>query len=299
MKERENIHVNAHANARAAGGGDTRATDGIPYRQARTLNLRGGWALIRKNLFSFTASRGFFWTLAVGWMMAPLLYLLVWLAAAGNEGVKGFSQADFTAYYLMLMVLNQLTYPVSHWTVGDNIFAGTFSQWLLRPLPPVYEALAGDLATKLVCVPFVTVLAVALGIGFGNGFPIVAVRLPVFLLSLVLAQALRFLLGYALALLALFGGRIESVLDVHNTLLFLFAGQIVPTVLLPDGLRAVVDVLPYRYMLGFPLEVLLGKVDDTQVAWGLAAAAAWTVFAWVAHRVVWRLGLRRYEAVGG
>jgi ABC-2 type transport system permease protein len=49
------------------------------------LNLRGGWTLVRKNLFSFTASRGFFWTLAVGWMMAPLLlYLLVWLAAAAK-----------------------------------------------------------------------------------------------------------------------------------------------------------------------------------------------------------------------
>ncbi len=263
------------------------------------LNLRGGWTLVRKNLFSFTASRGFFWTLAVGWMMAPLLYLLVWLAAAGEGGVKGFTQGDFTAYYLMLMVLNQLTYPVSHWTVGDNIFAGTFSQWLLRPLPPVYEAIAGDLATKLVCVPFVTVFAIGLGFGFGHGFPIVPARIPLFLLTLVLAQALRFLLGYALALLALFGGRIQSVLDVHNTLLFLFAGQVVPTVLLPEVLQNIAFLLPYRYMLGFPLEVLLGKVAGEEILWGLVAAGAWTVVAWGLHRVIWRLGIRRYASVGG
>ena len=46
------------------------------------MNWRGGWALIRKSLLSFLSARGFFWTLAVGWMIGPLVYLFVWRAAA-------------------------------------------------------------------------------------------------------------------------------------------------------------------------------------------------------------------------
>ena len=51
------------------------------------MNLRGGWALIRRSLFSYTADRGFFWTLTFGLMMGPLVYLVVWMTAAGDRTI--------------------------------------------------------------------------------------------------------------------------------------------------------------------------------------------------------------------
>ena len=41
--------------------------------------------------------------------------------------------------------------------------------------------------------------------------------------------------------------------------MFVFAGQVAPTALLPGGLRTAAEWLPFRYMLGFPIEVLLGS----------------------------------------
>jgi ABC-2 type transport system permease protein len=263
------------------------------------MNLRGGWALIRKSLFQYMSSRGFFWTLALGWMMGPLVYLFAWTTAARQRAIGGFERGDFAFYYLCLIAVNQFTYPVSNWTVGDSIRFGRFSAWLLRPLPAVYEAIGTDVATKMVCMPFVLAMTVALGVVLR---PSLAFSLPAvlaFVAALVLAQALRFLLAYVLALVTLWSHRADALLRLNDTLSFLFAGQVAPTALLPGALQRVATMLPYRYMVGFPIEVLMGRVSRAEMWVGFGWQVGWLAIALLLHQFVWRRGLRHYTAVGG
>jgi len=58
-------------------------------------------------------------------------------------------------------------------------------------------------------------------------------------------------------------------------------------------------VLPFRYMVGFPVEVLTGQLDRADLLAGFALQGFWTAVAILLYRVMWRSGLRRYTAVGG
>lgn len=263
------------------------------------MNLRGGAALMRKSILSFTAMRGFFWTLALGWMMMPLIYMLVWIVAAGDSAIGGFRTEDFIRYYVVLIIVNQLTYPVSHWVVGDQIFSGQFSLWLLRPLPPVYEAVAGDLAVKAVCLPFVAIFAVVLMGIFDFTAAFAWNSLPFVLLSVLASQLLRFMLAYCLSLLALLVHKISSLLQISDTLLMLFGGQLVPTVLLPGAMQQLAFFLPFRYMLGFPIEILLGKTSGQQMLYGFGMQLFWLAAVLLLHRVIWKKGIQTYSSVGG
>jgi ABC-2 type transport system permease protein len=64
-------------------------------------------------------------------------------------------------------------------------------------------------------------------------------------------------------------------------------------------LAATATVLPFRYALGFPIELALGRLDGRQAAAGLGAAVAWIVVFIVLYRHLWRRGVRHYQAVGG
>lgn len=261
--------------------------------------MRGGIALIRKSLFSYMASRGFFWTLAISWMMGPLVFLFVWIAVAENGGAGGFNRMDFIFYYLTLILVNQLSYPSSHWVIGENIQIGTMSTWLMRPLPIIYEAAALDIALKIVCMPVVIVIVAVITLFLGFGSAVVSGSIMLFIPSLLMSCILRFIASYTLALMAFWTEKIDSLLAVNDTLVFLLAGQVAPTLLLPGILRTVSSLLPFRYMLGFSVEILTGMVPYPDIISSLWIQAFWLLIFIVLQKVIFNKGVKRYTAVGG
>ena len=119
------------------------------------------------------------------------------------------------------------------------------------------------------------------------------------LLALVLAWALRFFWGYCLALLAFWATRADALLGLQDALIFLLAGMVAPVALLPGVLQTAAKVLPFRYMVAFPVEVLTGQVSGSGLVNGFALQLAWLLAAVGMYILLWRKGLRAYSAVGG
>ena len=124
---------------------------------------RGGWALIRSAWLSWMQYRSFFFILAFGWMIPPLIYLFVWSAAAGEGSIGGMTRGGFVAYYLVLILVNQITYAQTNWTVGDLIRTGQINKLLLRPISPIYDALASEVAGKVVYLVFIVPILIEIG----------------------------------------------------------------------------------------------------------------------------------------
>jgi len=263
------------------------------------MNPRGGWALIKSTWLSWMQYRSFFFLLAFGWMIPPLVYLFVWSEAAGGETLRGLSRGAFVAYYLILILVNQLTSAQTNWTVGDLIREGTMNVLLLRPISVLYNTLAQEMAGKVVYMIFVVPVTVVLALVLRPEWSITWESSLAFIPALALAWALRFFWGYALALLAFWATRADALLALQDALIFLLAGQVAPVALLPAPLQQAAILLPFRYMVGFPVEVLMGQLDGAGLLTGFALQAGWLAVTLVAFGAIWRTGVRRYSAVGG
>ncbi|MBN2548080.1 MAG: ABC-2 family transporter protein [Anaerolineales bacterium] len=260
---------------------------------------RGGIALVKATWASWLQHRSFFFLLAFGWMIPPLIYLLVWSTAAADHPVGGLTRGQFVAYYLVLILVNQLTYSQSNWTVGDLIRYGQMNTLLLRPLHPLYDALASEIASKVVYMVFDIPVVALLALWLRPELQVTPLAAAAFILSLLLAWLLRFFWGYWLALLAFWAARADALLSLQDALIFLLAGQVAPVQLLPGILRQAAVFLPFRYMVGFPVEVLTGQVTGPDLATGFLLQLGWLALALGLSAAAWRLGLRRYSAVGG
>ena len=261
--------------------------------------MKAAFALIAHTWATWLQYKGFFFLLAFGWMTQPLIFLLVWSNAATSGAIGGYARGDFVAYYLVLIVVNQLTFAQTNWTVGDLIRDGTMNALLLRPIAPIVDTVAAEIAGKVVFLSFAIPVAGLLLLVLSP----TDVRLPghplLFAVTLPAAWALRFLWGYGLALTAFWSTRSNALVLMQDALVFVLAGQVAPTDLLPGGLRTIAEWLPFRYMLGFPIEVLLGRVREDALTRGMILQIVWlTVAGGLAH-TLWRLGVRRHAAVGG
>ncbi len=263
------------------------------------MNHRGGWALVQATWLSWMQHRGFFFILAFGWMIQPLIFLFVWSAAAGEGRVGGLTRGEITAYYLILILVNQITYAQTNWTVGDLIRGGDMSRLLLYPMSPIYNTVASEMAGKIVYLTFIGPLVGLLGLWLKPEMRITAVSILAFIPALIAAWLLRFLWGYWLALLAFWVTRAEAILSVQDALIFILGGQVAPTLFLQNGLQLAATLLPFRYMAAFPVEVLAGMLDPSQMLIGFGMQTFWLITAIGLYRLLWRKGVSQYAAVGG
>ena len=173
------------------------------------------------------------------------------------------------------------------------------SRLLLLPLSPLYNTLATEIAGKVVYMSFVLPVTVVLGLWLRPALDVAGWQLLAFLPALLLAWLLRFFWGYWLALLAFWATRADALLALQDSLIFLLAGQVAPVALLPGMLQVAAKVLPFRYMIAFPVEVVTGALDPAEMALGFALQLGWLALALGLYRFFWVRGVQQYTAVGG
>ena len=243
--------------------------------------------------------RGFFYLVAFSWMVPLLIYLFVWSAAAAEGSLSGLTRGELVGYYIVLILVNQLTFCTNNWTVGDAIRYGRMNLLLLRPMSPLYDALASEVAVKVVFMTFAIPVAALLALLLHPELHVTLPNALAFVLALAMAWALRFFWGYWLAILSFWTTRADALLSLQESLVFLLGGQVAPTALLPTGMQKLAILLPFRYMVAFPVEVLTGQLDRAGLWTGFACQAGWLIVALVLFAYLWRRGLERYSAVGG
>jgi hypothetical protein len=178
---------------------------------------------------------------------------------------------------LLLVLIGQPDpYSQSNWTVGDLI-APAHEALLLRPCSPSTTPgrRGGRQGGYLTLIVPLTAL---LGLILRPQVPWTWGSAAAFVPALALAWALRFAWGYALALLAFWATRADALLAVQDTLVFLLAGQVAPLALLPAAMQTAARALPFRYMLGFPVEVLNGQLAAGEIAQGFLVGGGWLAF---------------------
>jgi ABC-2 type transport system permease protein len=239
------------------------------------------------------------------WLMLglaqPLVMLAIWWTVAADGGVAGYGQGDFARYFFALMLVDQLTLAWDIWYVDRWIREGELNFRLVRPVNPIHEAVADNLAYKAGSATFLILVWVVVAVFWP------AVRLPLeplrwagALVAVILAGGLRFLVSYFHGLLAFWTTRASGLFELHYGVSLFLAGRIAPLAILPSAAATAASLLWFRSMLAFQVEVLTGAVTTVEgYAVGVGGQLFWLAV-WIgAYRLAWARGTRRYEGVGG
>jgi len=236
----------------------------------------------------------------IGNILEPLIYLVVWSTVSRSTGgsVGGYAPRDFAAYYIAFMIVNQVTFTWVMYEFEYRIREGMFSAVLLHPVHPIHADIADNLSAKAVSLPFIVAAAAGMTAIFRPALNTTVALAAAVLPALVLAFLVRFLVEWVVALAAFWTTRVSAVNQIHYMAALFFSGQIAPLAVLPRPLQVVATILPFRWTVGFPVELVLGRLTTAQIVTGFAAQAAWLAAAAVLLKFAWRFSVKKYSAVG-
>ena len=235
----------------------------------------------------------------IGQVLEPLVYLIVWSTVSNGNGgsIGSYTTGAFVSYFIILMLVNQFTYT---WVMFDyeyRIREGYLSFALLKPVHPIHSDIADNIMSKSITLPVLTVIAIILGLAFHARLSVTLWQAFLFIPGLLLAFALRFLLEWTLAQCAFWTTRVSAINQIYFfLLLFLWANRPADNSTPCRANRG--QNLPFYWTIGFPTELLLGKITFIGILIGLGAQIVWLIIAVFLMRLVWRLGVKAYSAVG-
>ena len=239
----------------------------------------------------------------VVWLLTttlPLVMMGLWTTVAAEGKFGNFDEADFVAYYLANLIVRNLTGSWVAWQISEEIRMGSMAMRLLRPLHPFIAIAAGHVAAipfrSVIAVPFAVILLFSSGASALETDP---AQLALLVPSLVMAWLITFSIMFAIGSLAFFITKSMAILNLYFGLFSVFSGYLLPIELLPRVLARIAEWSPFRFMLSLPVELMTRSLPPGELVRLLGMQVAWTVASLVLAMLVWRRGVRRFEAVGG
>lgn len=229
----------------------------------------------------------------------PLIMLGLWTSVAQLQPFAHYSSADFVAYFLAALIVRQLTGNWVAWQINEDVRSGAMAMRLLRPIHPFVAYATSHAAAvpfrSIIALPVALILLVSSG---GDALTTDPVRLALVIPSIALAWLITFALLFAIGALAFFFTQTMAVANLYFALYSLFSGYLMPLELL-GPVANVARWLPFRFMLSAPVELITRTQHRDDLVRLLGGQAAWAVITLAAALVLWRRGVRRFEAVGG
>jgi ABC-2 type transport system permease protein len=268
------------------------------------------WIILRISVEERLVYRGDF---ALGTLMrfAPIIvqiflwgavYEAVEASSGGSNQIVGYSYHDMVAYYLLVMVGRAFSsMPGLASGIAKDIRSGMVNKYLIQPVDMLGFLLLYRAAHKLVYYavalgPFALVFFLCRG--FFPGWPD-AGTLAAFFASLVMTFLLGFFMEAALGMIGFWFLEVSSLVFVFMLFSFFFSGHMFPLDMLPGALGEIIKLTPFQYLAYFPAAVFLGKIQGSQLAWGLGLQLFWTVLFLLVSRIAFFYGTRRYSGYGG
>jgi ABC-2 type transport system permease protein len=236
----------------------------------------------------------------IGRVLQPLIYLVVWTTVARTRGgeVGGYDEGSFAAYFIMQMIVSQATFSWIMWEYDYVIRTGQFNFKLLRPIHPIHADIADNVAYKILSLIILIPAAFFLAWLFPPTFNLQLWSVIAGCLAIGSAFIVRFTIEWTLAMAALWTNRVNAINQTYEVILVFLSGFFAPLEVMPRSIQVLADYLPFRWLIAFPIELMLGRLSPQETLIGFAMQAIWLFVAVTTLSFVWRAGIKQYAAVG-
>lgn len=227
---------------------------------------------------------------------------LLWISVYKNNGqIGGFEFKDIILYYLLVPAIGIVTESSTALMLGDEIKAGILSIRMVKPvslwLTYFSQAIATKFSTVTIIVPFYLFIILVASIIL-HITPVGPLPLLLGFLVAICAFVFSFVLDLAVGSLAFFMDEIWWFRHLKSFTFGILAGVTFPLSFMPEGIRSIVLLLPFKFLYYTPIQYALGDRTIANLVPDLTLLGFWIVIIAIVAAAIWERGVKKYESFG-
>lgn len=236
--------------------------------------------------------------------IAPvIIQTALWIALYAGEGESslfGFTFTQMIAYTVIAQLVSRLVRTGFEYDVQYEIKTGSLDRYLVKPIGYFGYRLFSFIGDKIVQSAFMGFFLVCavIFLTLFLGFSLTIQSVCIFFLALILAFLMNFLVFWCLSMCGFWLTDIGYLFEAVRIVIIALSGGILPLPVLGKTAERILYLLPFRFTIQFPTDILGSRIPKESIAPSFALALAWMAALVLISRLIWKKGLKRFAAVG-
>lgn len=237
----------------------------------------------------------------VGRLRSIMVFLAVvwlWLAVFEGQSGGGYDTASIFTYLVVANLLFNVVFQNQQERIADDIVDGRVNSYLTRPVTYFGGMASSSLAVRffiLCTMPLEFFLYRLLFSDISLALSVSAV--PVFVLSVLLSICIAILCDFLSGCIAFWLGRSYGPRWLFVIISLFGSGEHIPLTLLPGAVQTLLFLTPFPALIFLPASLLAGTSPFSALQ-TLGVQLFWIALLSCTALMVWRRGIKRYEAAG-
>lgn len=242
------------------------------------------------------------WRLRNVFQIVITFFLWDTIFSGSEKIILGYSKSEILTYIFAIMIVRAIVLSARAVDVSNDIAEGNLSNHLLKPINYFKYWLTRDISSKFLNLSVASIEFTVLFLVFRPSlfFQLDPVSLLVFIVAILMAAAIYFCILFLISSVPFWAPELGwgSFFLVNLVLLEFLSGLVFPIDVLPSIIQKIIMLLPFPYLIFFPIQVFLGKITGVSLIQGFIIATFWVITLSVVLRHVWNKGLKQYQAFG-
>lgn len=232
------------------------------------------------------------------------IQFFLWTAVfnhATSETVYGYTFAQMLTYTVLSAITTKLVSTGFEYEIVGDIKNGGLNKFIVRPVgyfPYRVSCFLGEKSMQLIIMLGVTIGAL-IGIHYIWGLVIVPIRVVLFIVVVLLAVYMNFLIFYAISAIGFWLTEVAALFECVRILAIIVSGGIFPTDIFGEKICKILSFLPFKYTTQYPVDLLNNRLSYSEIGKGMLVQLIWIILLMFIAKSIWRIGMKKYVAVGG
>lgn len=220
-----------------------------------------------------------------------------------NTEVLGYKFDQIIVYSIFAALLSKLVATGFEYDVSNDVKSGQLSKFIVQPIGYFQYRISSFLGGKIPQIVIVTlilfIILALIKFFMHMEVEITIVRIVVFFLVVALSIIMNFFIFYCLSTFSFWFLEVWGIFYTFSLLSSIASGGIFPLDMFGGTINKILNFLPFKYIVFFPINVINGKLPWEEIVNGIQMQFAWIFALFILSKLLWHKGMQRFESVGG